>query len=153
MKRSGKVIVFALALSMAGFIATARAEKGKGAEGGWVKDACKADVQKLCAEVKPGEGRIKDCLKQHEAELSADCKSNMAKMKEKMQKRMEEINAACKADEEQYCKDVTPGEGREMACLHAHSDKVSDGCKQALKKHHHKKGDMHGKQGGEEPKK
>ena len=51
---------------------------------------------------------------------------------------------ACKADEDTYCKDVTPGEGREMACLHAHSDKISAGCKDVIKRHHHRMmGGMH----------
>ena len=29
---------------------------------------------------------------------------------------------------ETYCKDVSPGEGRLLACLYAHSDKVSTRC-------------------------
>lgn len=40
-------------------------------------NACKADMQKLCAGTKPSEGRLVQCLKQHEAELSADCKTKM----------------------------------------------------------------------------
>jgi hypothetical protein len=35
--------------------------------------ACHGDVQKLCKDVKPGEGRILECLKQHQAELSQGC--------------------------------------------------------------------------------
>jgi hypothetical protein len=33
---------------------------------------------------------------------------------------------------ETYCKDVTPGEGRILACLYAHSDKLSGKCEFAL---------------------
>lgn len=40
-----------------------------------VHEACKGDVEKLCKDVKPGEGRIRDCLKAHEAEISAGCKA------------------------------------------------------------------------------
>jgi hypothetical protein len=36
---------------------------------------------------------------------------------------------ACKADVEKFCKDVTPGGGRIMACLKAYEDKVSEACK------------------------
>jgi len=38
----------------------------------------------------------------------------------------------CKVDLESYCKDVTPGEGRVLACLFAHSDKLSSKCEYAL---------------------
>ena len=34
---------------------------------------CAADVRKLCALVKPGEGRIQQCLEDHNQDLSHDC--------------------------------------------------------------------------------
>jgi hypothetical protein len=37
------------------------------------KGACKADIEKFCKDVQPGQGRIIAYLKQHQAELSADC--------------------------------------------------------------------------------
>ena len=36
--------------------------------------ACDADIQKLCAGVKPGGGRILACLKQHQESVSDNCK-------------------------------------------------------------------------------
>ena len=38
----------------------------------------------------------------------------------------------CKVELESYCKDVTPGEGRVLACLYAHNDKLSGSCEYAL---------------------
>jgi Cysteine rich repeat len=38
----------------------------------------------------------------------------------------------CKVELATYCKDVTPGGGRILACLHAYSDKLSDTCKEAV---------------------
>jgi len=38
----------------------------------------------------------------------------------------------CKAELETYCKDVTPGEGRILACLFARQDKLSGKCEYAL---------------------
>jgi hypothetical protein len=153
MNRSGiysKIAVFSILFSLAGIAmadTTGGPQGGPGgdAKAGWDKGACKADVEKLCAGVKPGDGGIRDCMKQHEADLSQGCKDNIAKMKEHMKKKMEAINTACKADEAQYCKDVTPGEGREMACLHAYNDKISAGCKDAMKSmhRHHKMGEKH----------
>ncbi len=38
----------------------------------------------------------------------------------------------CKAELETYCKDVTPGEARLLACLYAFNDKLSNRCEYAL---------------------
>jgi len=48
--------------------------------------ACKADREKFCKDVKPGEGRMRDCIMSHKDELSDGCK---AAHKERMEKRME----------------------------------------------------------------
>jgi len=112
---------------------------------------CKDDIKKLCGEVKPGGGAIRDCLKQHQADLSQACKDNISEAKEKFKEKTEEVKAVCKQDLQQYCANVTPGEGREMACLRAYSDKLSAACKEKLPKpgmhkgmhHHDKDGDDH----------
>lgn len=38
----------------------------------------------------------------------------------------------CQKELQTYCKDVTPGQGRGLACLYAHSDKLSSQCEYAL---------------------
>ena len=38
----------------------------------------------------------------------------------------------CKTELTTFCKDVTPGEGRVLACLYAHGDKLSGKCEYAL---------------------
>jgi hypothetical protein len=38
----------------------------------------------------------------------------------------------CQKELDNYCKDVTPGQGRVLACLFAHSDKLSGQCEYAL---------------------
>ena len=38
----------------------------------------------------------------------------------------------CEAELTSYCKDVTPGEGRLIACIFAHEDKLSAKCEYAL---------------------
>jgi hypothetical protein len=45
-----------------------------------------------------------------------------------------EVREACKADFQSLCKDVQPGGGRIMQCLHEHKDALSAGCKDAIKK-------------------
>ena len=39
--------------------------------------ACRADAEKLCKDVKPGEGRIVECWQQHKSELSSGCASKI----------------------------------------------------------------------------
>ena len=42
------------------------------------------------------------------------------------------VTEGCKVELEKYCKNVTPGEGRILACLYAHGDKLSPKCEYAL---------------------
>ncbi|MDX9722471.1 MAG: cysteine rich repeat-containing protein [Myxococcota bacterium] len=51
--------------------ASRKAGKGKKAA---LQESCSADIQSLCKQVEPGEGRIRDCLRENSASLSASCK-------------------------------------------------------------------------------
>ena len=42
------------------------------------------------------------------------------------------VAKGCKKEIKSYCKDVTPGKGRILACLYAHGDKLSGRCEYAL---------------------
>jgi hypothetical protein len=44
----------------------------------------------------------------------------------------ETVKNGCKAELSTYCKDVTPGDGRVLACLYANSDKLTTKCEYAL---------------------
>src|SRR5207245_1518825 len=94
--------------------------------------ACREDVKKFCGDVKPGGGAIADCMKAHQSDLSAGCKQNMTDMHAKFEEKMKEVKEACQADIKQFCANVTPGQGREFACLRAYDDKISAGCKEKL---------------------
>lgn len=48
------------------------------AQGKRFMQVCRADMQKLCTDVKPGQGRSWSCIKSHEADLSPDCKAFVA---------------------------------------------------------------------------
>jgi hypothetical protein len=51
------------------------------------------------------------------------------------QKRPTEIVAdGCKTEIDSFCKNVTPGEARVLACLYAYCDKLSYRCKYSLYK-------------------
>ena len=45
---------------------------------------------------------------------------------------VESVAKGCKKELTSYCKDVTPGEGRVLACLYAHGDKLTGQCEYAL---------------------
>ena len=45
---------------------------------------------------------------------------------------VETVANGCKTEIETYCSQVTPGEGRILACLYAHEDKLSAKCEYAL---------------------
>ena len=94
------------------------------------KGACKADVQKLCSDVQPGEGRVLECLKTHQADLSPQCATNM-KAAEQAVKQMSD---ACEPDIEKYCFDTTMGKGGVASCLKQHKADLSAGCKDAVAK-------------------
>lgn len=45
---------------------------------------------------------------------------------------VDSVATGCETELTSYCKDVTPGEGRILACLFAHSDKISGRCEYAV---------------------
>jgi hypothetical protein len=45
------------------------------------REACKADIEKFCKDVKQGGGKIMKCLKDNEAKLSSECKQTLPKAK------------------------------------------------------------------------
>jgi hypothetical protein len=45
---------------------------------------------------------------------------------------VETVANGCKIEIEKYCSQVTPGQGRILACLYAHEDKLSAKCDYAL---------------------
>ena len=48
------------------------------------------------------------------------------------QELVETVATGCEKELAAYCQDVTPGEGRILACLYAHADKLSGQCEYAL---------------------
>jgi hypothetical protein len=45
---------------------------------------------------------------------------------------VESVAKGCEKELSSYCSQVTPGEGRVLACLYAHGDKISGQCEYAL---------------------
>jgi hypothetical protein len=71
-----KLITAIGAISMIGCVAmSAFAIDAASPSGSPVAAACKQDMQTLCSDVKPGEGRVKECMKSHREQLSTGCKA------------------------------------------------------------------------------
>jgi hypothetical protein len=91
---------------------------------------CKADREKLCPGIKPGDGKLGECLKQHEAELSSEC---AAERKERHEA-WKEVRANCKEDAGKFCADIEKGQRGLKACLESHMSELGQTCADALKK-------------------
>ncbi|MES3038405.1 MAG: cysteine rich repeat-containing protein [Bdellovibrionota bacterium] len=80
--------VLYIGLVITGFSATTLAEpkeeknSPRGPRGQMMEsiiEVCKADKEKFCPDLKPGEGRILRCFKKHENEVSVECKAELKK--------------------------------------------------------------------------
>lgn len=86
---------------------------------------CREDAEKLCKNVRPGEGRIIECLKkQPPAKLSRACGRWLANQAV--------FSKACGKDSAALCKDVVPGGGRVYDCLLKHRSRLSSDCLKQL---------------------
>jgi hypothetical protein len=94
------------------------------------KGACRADYQKFCNGVQPGQGRITDCMRRHESELSPECRDALEAIREKTR----DFIRACSADRDTFCKGVRPGRGRIVGCLKDNDSKLSPECREQLKR-------------------
>lgn len=83
-------------------------------------EVCRADADKLCQGVQPGQGRIAGCLVDKKAQLSPGCRQAIEDG---------ERRQPCFADVQRLCKDVKPGEGRIAACMTANEARLSAECK------------------------
>ncbi len=98
---------------------------------------CRADAEKLCKGVQPGQGRIVQCLEQHQSELSGGCRAAMDEGRKKH---------PCAADAERLCQGVQPGEGRIAQCMKQHESELSAACKAKIEADRGQRGPRGGKQ-------
>jgi hypothetical protein len=78
----------ALIAFVAGLCAAPALADGPGDRpGGNLRGACRADIEKHCAGIKPGDGRLRHCVREHHAKFSQGCKTAL---REAMQKRRQQ---------------------------------------------------------------
>jgi len=61
---------------------------------------------------------------------------NQSNFDSELQQAMDSVTEKCASLSEQYCSDVTPGEGRLLSCLLAYQDKAQGDCAAALEDWH-----------------
>lgn len=69
-----------VALSLAAFtygVGRAQSDTDQHPRGAKVREACQADIQKLCADAEPGRG-VFQCVRQHQDQVSDGCKAALA---------------------------------------------------------------------------
>jgi Golgi apparatus protein 1 len=100
--------------------------------GAKLKTACKSDVDKLCSDVTPGEGRIAACLDSKEDQLSPGCHKEWISTKAEISKRIDKAEVAfrrdCGTDVQKFCANVPSGRGRLWSCLGQHEPDLSNSC-------------------------
>ncbi len=96
------------------------------------ENPCKADFDRLCGDVQPGQGRIQACLKAHKDELSQECKDFLAAKAGEIRAEIERVAEACKSDIDSLCPGIKPGGGRILRCLIEHKTDLSAKCRTAL---------------------
>ncbi len=89
---------------------------------------CKADREKFCPDIKPGDGKLGECMKQHEAELSPEC---VAERKERHEA-WKNVRTSCKEEFGKFCADSEKGQGGKK-CLESHASELGQACADALK--------------------
>jgi len=101
-----------------------------------VANGCKAELDKYCSNVTPGEGRLLACLLSYEDKLSGRCEYALYDASSRLERIVAALSytaSECSSDLKQYCAGVAVGEGRLLECLQKNDDKVSKRCKQARK--------------------
>ncbi len=96
----------------------------------------KAELEKYCGNVTPGEGRVLACLYAHNDKLSGRCEYALydaAVQLERAAAALAYVANECGPDLRKYCASLQAGEGRLLDCLKKKEAEVSNRCKQARK--------------------
>jgi Cysteine rich repeat len=93
------------------FVSSAMAQSGVG--------ACRADIKKVCGDIKPGGSRIATCLKERVADLSDVCKARLAGVAA--------ARKTCNGEVEKQC--GAKGRIQKLTCIKSALTNLGDDCK------------------------
>jgi Golgi apparatus protein 1 len=104
-------------------------------------EACKADIEKFCAEVEHGQGRVLKCLTEHTSDLSAQCKTFLETRRQgrrdqhaarRKERPRSEMRRACKSDIEKFCKEAMGKPDQMAECLREHQVEFTAECREKV---------------------
>lgn len=96
-----------------------------------ILESCSADIDEVCADVTPGDGRILACLYAHSDTISDACfaaTDEQARLIERFFDGLADVSAACAGELQEHCADTQAGQGRKFQCLRDLGDQLSAGC-------------------------
>lgn len=97
--------------------------------------ACDSDIKNYCSQVTPGNGRILHCMAAHEDKISGQCEYafyQAASLLEQLSVAISYVAQECETEIQTLCNNVEIGDGRILACLAEHDEKVGESCKKAV---------------------
>lgn len=97
--------------------------------------SCETELTNYCSDVTPGNGRLLHCMAAHEDKISGQCEYafyKAASLLEELAMAINYVAKECATEIDSLCGGVELGEGRILACLDEHPDKVGDSCKKAV---------------------
>ena len=116
-----KKLAFVIMAATLGLSAAANAQT--------VRQACAADIEKLCPGMSPADQH--KCLMSNLLKASQDCGTAVANARSAGR----EFQQACRADIKQYCGSQPPGPQRRQ-CINANQAQFSQPCQSALAAQH-----------------
>jgi hypothetical protein len=110
---------------------------GYGDAMGMLIQACSADVEANCGDVRLGGGRIEACLAKNISKISPQCVTtynNVAALLQARTAAQEAVPKLCATDAKRLCSDFNEGRARILRCLIRKDNvrKVGNSCNQAI---------------------
>ncbi len=97
--------------------------------------ACASDLKNYCSQVTPGNGRLLHCMAAHEDKISGKCEYafyQAATLLEQLSVAVNYLAQECRTDIETHCSGIEMGNGKILACLAEHDEKIGASCKKAV---------------------
>jgi OOP family OmpA-OmpF porin len=100
-----------------------------------IGEGCSREVATICGDIPLGQGKILDCLKSNDSNLSSTCRQSIAQGESTIQVALGNANyfgARCGPEIARHCSDITPGDGRIVACLEKNNMNLEKRCYDAM---------------------
>lgn len=104
-----------------------------------IGEGCSKEVATVCGDIPLGQGKILGCLKSNDSKLSSTCRQSITQGESTIDAALGNANyfgARCGPEIARHCSDVTPGDGRVVACLKKNNMNLEKRCYDAMSELH-----------------